>query len=170
MSGSTSSSSFSPSLHIDDTVGIPAPSPSMVASRKISSQSNSGQFGSLQKVKRPKANSAVEMSTPRLDLQLEGMDSRRKRSRTEEPNELGVSSKPGLVIFECKKTGKLEVFKMEKDSDESGFRNFDSIFMTPLAEAVAYGHSKIARFLLTCGARDDTGLACRIAHFIKKPG
>lgn len=163
----SSSSSNISSLHIDDSVGIAAPSPSSL-SHKISTESYSGQNGTLQK-KRPKANTIADVvSTGKLDIQLEGMDSNRKRSRTEEPSDVGVATKQSLVIFECKKTGELKVFNLEKNSDESGYRNFDSIFMTPLAEAVACGHSKVAKFLLNCGARDESGLACRIAHFIKK--
>ena len=160
-------------LHIDDSVGITAPSPSAVASQKMSSsiECSSNQFGSMQRIKRPKNNMFSEaLPQKNLDMQLEGVDSMRKRSRTEEPLDDGnMPTKSCLVVFECKKTGRLEIFKCDKDSDESGYKKFGSIFMTPLAEAVACGYSKVARYLLACGARDESGIACRIAHFIKKP-
>ena len=163
---SFSSSSISP-LHIDDSVGIMAPSPSAFAGRKSSGEClpKDGQYGSLQR-RRAKTSTMGEVQMQKMDAQLEEMDSNRKRSRTEEPVEAVSNAK--LVIYECKKTGKLDVFKVEKNSSDSGYRNFNSIFMTCLAEAVACGHSKVAKFLLSCGARDESGLACRIAHFIKK--
>ena len=65
-----------------------------------------------------------------------------------------------LCVFEDPKTGKLNF-----NSGES----FDSLLLTPLAEACAWCYIDIVNCLLFKGARDRTGLACRIAHLINRP-
>jgi Leucine-rich repeat (LRR) protein len=67
-----------------------------------------------------------------------------------------------LCVRECPKTpGKL-VFQLE---------NVDSnpLLMTPLAMACACYHEEIVKILLLQGARDGTGLACRICDLIQQP-
>ena len=43
-------------------------------------------------------------------------------------------------------------------------KSFNQVFMSPLAEACALSHDKIAALLLAFGVGDEEGLACRIAH------
>lgn len=81
----------------------------------------------------------------------------KNRSQTE----VGSSGagKISLRIFENTKTGELN-FREGK--------NFDFLMLTPLAEACANGHAEIVKLLLRHGAHDISGLACRIASFIKR--
>ena len=78
---------------------------------------------------------------------------------------LAAFSDGTIGVFEGR-GGKLEVLPLNQSQ---GLRKFDSLFLTPLAEACAYGHSDIADLLLGQGAQDDTGLACRIASLVLKP-
>ena len=65
-----------------------------------------------------------------------------------------------LCVFENLRNGSLNF---------SNGKSFDSLFITPLAEACACCHMDIVDRLLLQGARDSIGLACRIAHLIKRP-
>lgn len=48
--------------------------------------------------------------------------------------------------------------------DRTGGMAFNQLMFTPLAEACALGYNEIAEELLSYGAYDTSGLACRIAH------
>lgn len=89
----------------------------------------------------------------------------KKRSQTNVHSmELGHSN---LRIYEDPKTGQLDLYM--KDSGKAISTEFDQLMMTPLAEACACSHTDIIKLLLLQGARDDSGLACRIAHLTKCP-
>ena len=51
--------------------------------------------------------------------------------------------------------------------DRTGGMMFSQLMLTPLAEACALGHNEIAEELLSYGAYDMSGLACRIAHLVQ---
>lgn len=167
----TSISSASPGIHIDDSVGcIVAPVPSVLGGSR-------GSYGSLPKPSPspvPRSYSTVpkkwhkkhsnELVASVNDgvLPLEAFTNK-KRSQTDAD---GLDSgQSNLRIYEVPKTGRLE-FQLK---DSSGGKDFDTLLMTPLAEACACFHTKIMRLLLLRGARDDSGMACRIAHLIQRP-
>lgn len=64
----------------------------------------------------------------------------------------------------------LGIFESSRDELMVGVRGpssgktFNQLMLTPLAEACALGHDKIAEALLKYGSCDESGLACRIAH------
>lgn len=72
-----------------------------------------------------------------------------------------------ICICEDSETGMLN-FQL-KNNEESQSKEFNSLLMTPLAEACAYYHPAIVELLLKQGAKDNGGLACRIAHLIQRP-
>ena len=80
------------------------------------------------------------------------------------------SATSNLRVLEHVKTGKLEfqVRESTPDSLPPTLRDFDQLLMTPLAEACACYHTRIIKLLLLHGARDNSGLACRISHLIHK--
>lgn len=89
----------------------------------------------------------------------------RKRSETNVNSvKLGESN---LCIYEDPDTGRFDI--QMKNALGSVGKNFDELFITPLAEACAcFQDAKIMELLLLQGARDDNGLACRIAHLIER--
>ncbi len=63
--------------------------------------------------------------------------------------------------------GKFEVRALHQQS--TAYTKFDHLFLTPLAEACANGQLEMMKLLLKNGAQDESGMACRIAHFLQKP-
>ena len=92
-----------------------------------------------------------------------GMEEMKKRSTTDTP-ELGLGDTT-IGVFELRPNGKLEVKPLNQGTMLKGFKDF---FVTPLAEACAYGYVEIMSLLLKYGAQDETGLACRIAHLVQR--
>lgn len=169
----SSVSSASPGLHIDDSIGFMAPMPShlgnsgsYVSSSKPPHASTPRSYSTVPK-KRVRKRSSNEPSPPIEEedvASLELIGQAKKRSMTDAIKlESGQSN---LVIYENQKTGKLE-FQSKVTGEPTG-KEFDLLFMTPLAEACACYHTKIMRLLLLHGARDDGGLACRLAHLIQR--
>ena len=70
-------------------------------------------------------------------------------------------------VFENPVTGEMDFYK--GDFKKLASLDFNYLFMTPLAEACACLHTEIVEVLLSHGARDKNGLACRIAHFLQRP-
>ena len=87
----------------------------------------------------------------------------KKRSQTD----IDMASNLKEQILEDPKTGKLDI--RVKGTEVSNWKNFDHLFLSPLTEACACCHEEIMEVLLLQGARDDHGLACRIAHLIQRP-
>ena len=170
---SASHSSVS-AFHIDDSIGFIAPIPSSIVNRKGPLTESTVVSSSLTRSTSKKCHKSFISDDPTPLLKDEGNTFSKSNSHRENgKHSLSDSTRDTSddlcnKIFEHLKSGKLEVMRVKKDSEESGYKNFDHIFMTPLAEAVACGHSKIIRVLLAHGARDDSGLACRIAHFVQK--
>ncbi len=75
------------------------------------------------------------------------------------------SARSKLMIFEQVETGELVI---SAGSADSTLCCFDKLLITPLTEACACSHTEIIKMLLQHGARDKKGLACRIAHLLKK--
>ena len=92
-----------------------------------------------------------------------GMEEMKKRSTTDAPG-LGLGDTT-IGVFELRPNGKLEVKPLNQGTMLKGFKDF---FVTPLAEACAYGYVEIMSLLLKYGAQDETGLACRIAHLVQR--
>ena len=65
-------------------------------------------------------------------------------------------------------TGKLEVLPKDASNANPDYTSFDKLLVTPLAEACVYRQEAIIRMLLEYGARDKTGLACRISNLLQK--
>ena len=142
--------------HIDDSVGTIAPAPSAIRDRK-------GNFSESMALP-PSSYGSVQ------SRQSELLDDNLRLSLTEvlEEGDRRRYFLKNHVLFENQNSGKLEAMTMAEGSEESGYKHFDSIFMTPLAEAVACGHTRIIKLLLNHGARDEAGLACRIAYFVQR--
>ena len=181
----SSTGSISPGFHIDDSIGFVAPVPSAVESRKHSTGSNSGShtltrtisprpFITAQQKKRVKKTSINEPTLTKLEEESSSSSSEvsfeKKRIRSQTDTNAMEIGESNLRVVEDPKTGKLEIVVKESDlvSSSASGKEFDSIFMTPLAEACACGHTKIMKLLLKHGARDDSGLACRIAFLIQR--
>ena len=108
-----------------------------------------------------------------IDINVEGRPSKETQSKLIQNYSLGgpilensMNMKENLQIHEHPKTGMLEF--QERGTGMSNGKDFDLLFMSPLAEACACYHTDIMKVLLLQGARDDKGLACRIAHLIKR--
>lgn len=160
------------SSHIDDSIGFVAPPPSVLSEKHSRGSANfSKSFATPPPP--PRSYSTV----PKKRYRSTGEDSdltpieevtRKKRSQTD-TDSVG-SGETNLRVLENQKTGKLE-FQMKSSLSEEPLvgTDFDQIFITPLAEACACFHTSIMKLLLLHGARDDKGLACRIAHLIQRP-
>lgn len=70
-----------------------------------------------------------------------------------------------IGVFE-NHNGRLEV--LSKIQEGSNLKSFDQLFITPLAEACAWGYEEMVKLLLMYGAQDDSGLACRIAQLVHR--
>lgn len=93
--------------------------------------------------------------------------SRQEDAVRSETNVTSVKLGSNLCVYENPDTGRFD-FQM-KNAGESVGKNFDELSITPLAEACACFHDiEIMELLLLHGARDDNGLACRIAHLIER--
>ena len=104
--------------------------------------------------KSPKSSSALTVSYPQ-------MPSRRQRSRTD------YSDGPtGLMSLFLTKDGSLLAHPAEHHLENID-KEFDQLFITPLAEACACGHSQAVDMLLSAGASDPEGMAVRLAQFSK---
>ena len=68
-------------------------------------------------------------------------------------------------------TGRLEVCPRDCDKTplSSGGVDFGHLAVTPLAEACVHGCQEVMRVLLEGGARDNKGLACRLALLVGRP-
>ena len=66
-------------------------------------------------------------------------------------------------------TGKLEVMPKDTADTNPDYTSFDKLLVTPLIEACVYRQEALVRILLEYGARDKTGLACRISSILHKP-
>lgn len=154
--------------HIDDSIGFIAPSPSVIKGRRESSNisrphkmPNSRSYSAIIPTK--KGKKSIEESDPEETFS----GKKKKRSQTDadglEPGETN------LRVFENQKSGRLEFQMINAQEAPVGDTDFDHLFITPLAEACACYHTAIMKLLLLHGARDDKGLACRIAHLIDRP-
>ena len=176
LSLASQSSLTSSGLHIDDSIGfIVAPPPSMAARDSYGTlpmqkpTSPRPGYSTMPTKRGRKTPPSKQLSSPMEESGTaigETFNTNKKRSQTdaEAVSELGESN---LQIHESPKTGRLE-FQVKGTGTSSG-KDFDLLFMSPLAEACACYHTKIMRVLLLQGARDDKGLACRIAHLIQRP-
>ena len=70
-----------------------------------------------------------------------------------------------IGVFE-NHNGRLEV--LGKNQGGGNLKSFDQLFITPLAEACAWGYEEMVKVLLMYGAQDDSGLACRITQLLHK--
>ena len=70
-----------------------------------------------------------------------------------------------IGIFETA-YGKLAILPL---NNSSGYKRFNQLLTTPLAEACAYGNTEMVNLLLQYGALDDDGLAHRISSFAHLP-
>ena len=93
-------------------------------------------------------------------VQLDETQGGKKRSTTS-AEDLGETG--SIAVFETHQ-GRLEV--LPKGSKGTVF---DHIYMTALAEACVYSRTNIVSLLLQHGARDESGLACRICHINQNP-
>ncbi len=189
----SSSTSLSSLAHIDDSIGFVAPIPSELnprashgrvsprppttppqSSSTSSSQGTGVRAYSTIPAKRTKKNmvptkfEAVAESNDSPPSVEEDIGMLKKRAQTDTSGMQSAVS--NLRVLETKKTGQLQ-FQVRKPDDAlpDTIRDFDELLVTPLAEACACYHTKIMKLLLLHGARDNNGLACRIAHLIHKP-
>ena len=159
-------------LHIDDCIGFVAPPPSAVNGR--------GSYNTLPHMRgstsptssnRTCTTTTVSSLTRRKkssqsESEGEGKETKKKKRSKTDADSVD-SGETSLRVYEMPKTGKL-VFQM-KGADKPVGNEFDTLFLTPLAEACACYHAKLVRMLLLQGARDEDGLACRISHLIQRP-
>ena len=89
--------------------------------------------------------------------------SRRLRSKTERRVSSTLSDHMSLFLT---RDGSFLVHPT-KHSLENINKEFDQLFITPLAEACACGHSQAVDMLLSAGATDPEGMAVRLAQFAK---
>ena len=89
------------------------------------------------------------------------MPSRRQRSRTDYSD-----GSTGLMSLFLTKDGSLLAHPAEHHLENID-KEFDQLFITPLAEACACGHSQAVDMLLSAGASDPEGMAVRLAQFSK---
>ena len=157
--------------HIDDSIGFIAPSPSALKDRRVSGGLSklpkiptSRSYSTVLPTKRDKKNGSLGE-----DVDISPLEEGTKKKRSQTDAEGLEPGETNLKVFENQRTGRLE-FQL-KDVQEAGVgcTDFDLLFVTPLAEACACLHTVITKLLLLHGARDDKGLACRIAHLINRP-
>ncbi len=172
--GTLKSTSSTTGLHIDDSVGIGvAPVPSTVKQNFRNTGALPHKTGGIRSYstlppkRASRTNSSDSATTPvEEDVTLSDFTPKgKKRSQTDaEGLDEGESN---LRVYEDTKTKKLQFQMKDSNSTQNG-KDFGQIFMTPLAEACACGHTKIMKLLLVHGARDDSGLACRIAFLMQR--
>ena len=131
-----------------------------------------GKFSHSPRIKSPEPHSSTISfpSNPRSSSDRKAFTLQQQRNKAQLVAAKKRSSSDGLTlddtmiaVFE-NRYGRLEV--LNKNQEGSNLKSFDQLFMTPLAEACAWGHEEIVRVLLSHGAQDDSGLACRISHLL----
>ena len=105
-------------------------------------------------------SSSEEHSGPQLE---EGVSNFKKRTQTNVV--LEDSSGTAIAVYE----NSSKQFEILMKGTYSGHTVFDHVFMTALAEACVYNRQSLIIMLLKHGARDESGLACRIAHLAQRP-
>ena len=107
---------------------------------------------------------------PRKGISLTGMFKRHSKKaasgRSCSTTHVGTAGlgETSIGIFEMK-YGRLEVLPLGR----LGYKKFNHLLITPLAEVCAYGNTEMVKLLLHHGAQDFEGLACRISNFIQLP-
>ena len=137
---------FSQNFQIDNTCSKPA----IVYSAGITAQ-----------LIRTKTESVK--STSALTVLQQQIPSRRPRSKTERSTSSIPSDHMSLFLT---RDGSFLVHPT-KHHLENINKEFDQLFITPLAEACACGHSQAVDMLLSAGATDPEGMAVRLAQFAK---
>ena len=102
-------------------------------------------------------------STSALTVLQQQIPSRRPRSKTERSTSSIPSDHMSLFLT---RDGSFLVHPT-KHHLENINKEFDQLFITPLAEACACGHSQAVDMLLSAGATDPEGMAVRLAQFAK---
>ena len=110
-----------------------------------------------------KAKKASVKSTSALTVSQHQMPSKRQRSKTEYSS--GCIPINHISLF-LTRDGSL-LAHPAKHHLENIDKEFDQLFITPLAEACACGHSQAVDMLLSAGASDPEGMAVRLAQFSK---
>ena len=131
-----------------------------------------GKFSYSPRIKTPEPHSStmsfpsnIRNSTDRKAFTMQQQRSKAQIAAAKKRSSTDVVTLDGtmIAVFE-NHHGRLEV--LNKNQEGSSLKSFDQLFMTPLAEACAWGYEGIVRLLLSHGAQDDSGLACRISHLL----
>ena len=96
------------------------------------------------------------------ELRVEDTDS---DTEPQDTSQASVVDETPYCVYLSTRSGKLTKLKHEPTSDH---HPFERLKVSSLVVACAHGHKDIVSLLLKHGSRDESGFACRIAHFVQR--